>query len=333
MGHRECAGTSHANPSYVVQRLRDQFVHEQQSLEIGFTCYVCETSQIPRSILVNLHNANVRIAHIPDRKPGAVDRQILLDLDRFERIHKPPATIVLISSDIDYVGKLTDLRYQAGYYVILVHNKPVREDLWISINAHYSWNMFTETIPIQAPTSLPVPVKYKCPTCSNEFRTPEAMHQHQDAKAHLFNCSMCDDSFYTTDDLDDHRKEEDHYEDEFPCQHCDRSFPAKDRLQQHHNDSHRQNNRRSEHSVFDAFLAPFCPDCSTTFRTLDSLHQHQDAKGHVFDCPACDESFYTLVEQDDHQVDEDHYVYGCNGCDRTFLSEDALRQHRSAKNH
>ena len=77
------------------------------------------------------------------------------------------------------------------------------------------------------------------------------MHQKQDAKAHLFNCSVYDDSFYTTDDLDGHPNEEERYEDEFPCQHCDRSFPAKDRLQQHHNNSHRQNNRGRERSVAD----------------------------------------------------------------------------------
>ena len=322
------------NPSYIVQRLRDRFVQENQSLEIGFTCYVCETSKIPRSMLVKLHNANVRITHVPDRKPGAVDRQILLDLDRFERAHKPPATIVLISSDIDYAGKLTDLRHQAGFCVILVHNKPVREDLWISINAHYSWNIFTEPTPIQI-SAPPPPVlfQYQCQTCSNEFRTLEAMHQHQDAKDHLFDCPICDESFYTTDDLNNHQKEEEHHEVEFSCQDCDRSFPTEDRLRQHHNDSHCQNNQQRELHVSSAFLVPCCPCCSTTFRTLESLHQHQDAKGHVFDCPACDESFYTFSERDGHQEDEENSLYGCKGCDRTFLTEGALQQHRSTKNH
>ncbi|CAF1270044.1 unnamed protein product, partial [Didymodactylos carnosus] len=88
-------------------------------------------------------HANVSITHVPDRKPGSVDRRILLDLDRFERNHPPPATIVLISGDIDFVGKLGDLRRQAHYHVIVVHNKPAKEELKATVNADYSWDMFT----------------------------------------------------------------------------------------------------------------------------------------------------------------------------------------------
>ncbi|CAF0984632.1 unnamed protein product [Adineta steineri] len=145
------------NPSHIIQRLRDKFVHSPQSLEIGFDCYKCDTTTISRSVLAKLHHANVRIIDVPDHKPGAVDRRILLDLDRFERVHRPPATIVLISSDIDYVGKLNDLRHQVGYYVVVIHNKPVSEDLWTSINAHYLWDMFTKQ-PDSTFIALPIPV-------------------------------------------------------------------------------------------------------------------------------------------------------------------------------
>jgi hypothetical protein len=101
---------------------------------------ISETNQI------NLHHANVRIIHVPDRKPGAADREILLELDRFERAHRSPATIVLISGDIDFVGKLNDLRHQAGFRVIVIHNKPAKEELKLTVDAHYPWELFAESL-------------------------------------------------------------------------------------------------------------------------------------------------------------------------------------------
>jgi hypothetical protein len=56
------------NPSHIVQRLRDKFVHSPQSLEIGFDYYKCDTSRISRSVLAKLHHANVRIVDYPTTK-------------------------------------------------------------------------------------------------------------------------------------------------------------------------------------------------------------------------------------------------------------------------
>jgi hypothetical protein len=253
------------NPSHIVQRLRNKFVHGPQLLELGFTCYVRDTSGIPRSVLVKLHHASVRIAHVPDYKPGAVDRQILLDLDRFERAHRPPDTIVLIS-------------------------------------------------------------------------TLDGLHQHRDAKNHLEECPMCDELFYTPNDLTEHQDEEDHYERNFSCHQCDRSFSTANRLSQHRNDSHRFINRETM-SIFahdlllDCIIDPSYPECSATFRTTQSLHHHQDAKQHTYDCPVCDETFYTVDEQDEHQEDENHFLQQCNICHRTVQTQDGLRQHKIAKFH
>jgi len=74
---------------------------------------------------------------VPDRKSNAVDRRIMLDSDLFERAHRSPATIVLISGDIDFVEKLSDLRHHTGYHVIAVHNRPAKEELKATVNEHY----------------------------------------------------------------------------------------------------------------------------------------------------------------------------------------------------
>jgi meiosis arrest female protein 1 len=130
-------------PFDIVQRIRQKLVLERGLQEVDFSCY-CDTNTISQENQQSLSHATVRIVHVPDRKPGAVDRQIMLDLDRFERTHRPPATIVLISGDIDFFGKLSDLRHQARFRVIVIHNRPDNEELKATVNENYSWELFTE---------------------------------------------------------------------------------------------------------------------------------------------------------------------------------------------
>ena len=130
-------------PFEIVQRIRQKLVTEPGLQEVDFSCY-CNINTIPEVNQQSLSHANVRIVHVPDRKPGAADGKIMLDLDRFERGHRPPATIVLISGDIDFIGKLSDLRHRARFHVIVIHNKPAKEELKVTVNAHYAWELFTE---------------------------------------------------------------------------------------------------------------------------------------------------------------------------------------------
>jgi hypothetical protein len=132
-------------PFDIVQRIRQKFVIEPGLQEADFSCY-CDSAMISESNQISLHHANVRIIHVPDRKPGAADRQIMLDLARFERVHRPPATAVLISGDIDFVGTLSGLRHQAGFRVIVIHNKPAKEELKLTADAHYPWELFAESL-------------------------------------------------------------------------------------------------------------------------------------------------------------------------------------------
>ncbi|CAF1652962.1 unnamed protein product [Adineta ricciae] len=212
-------------PFDIVQRIREMLVIKANLQEIGFTCY-CDVSTISQINQISLIHANVRIAHVPNGKPGSVDRQILLDLDRFERAHDPPATIILITGDIDFVGKLSDLRHQAHFHVIVVHNKSAKEELKAIVNAYYSWDLFTapdkvlylnDTLDTPAlspgaPASskmdnfidsknlnfeTPIPVinasheanySFECSVCTRVFINYDALRQHQKAKRHLFNC-------------------------------------------------------------------------------------------------------------------------------------------------
>lgn len=257
-------------PFDIVQRIRQKLVVDAGLREYNFTCY-CNSTTISQENQLSLFHANVRIVHVPDRKPGAVDRQIMLELDRFERAHRPPATIVLISGDIDFVGKLSDLRHQAGFHVIVIHNKPAKSELKATVNAHYAWELFTEP-PTSAPALLTERVSqpyrmstantdgnlrpvesspprsipsvksqptahrkstHQCPKCTSEFDSIQALRQHQDAKDHLFDCPICDETFVTLDGQTQHQKSKGHFAPEYHCSRCSRRFTTLDGLIQH----------------------------------------------------------------------------------------------------
>ena len=132
------------NPFGIVRSIRNKFGNGTALKEDSFSCF-CNCAKISSDNQLSLTHANVRIVHIPAKaKPGAADREILLALDRFERAHSSPAVVVLISGDIDFVQKLNDLRYRAGFYVIVIHNKPVKEELKQTVDADYPWESFLQ---------------------------------------------------------------------------------------------------------------------------------------------------------------------------------------------
>lgn len=253
-------------PFDIVQRIRQKLVVESGLREYNFTCY-CNSTTISQDNQLNLLHANVRIIHVPDRKPGAVDRQIMLELDRFERAHRPPATIVLISGDIDFVGKLSDLRHQAGFHVIVIHNKPAKTELKATVNAHYAWELFTQenneftarvpqpyrmtnsnhdgnlravdTSPTRSiPSGKARSASHRkgghhCPKCASEFDSIQALRQHQEAKDHLFECPICDEVFTTPEGQTQHQKAKGHFEANHCCFGCNRRFHSWDSLLQH----------------------------------------------------------------------------------------------------
>jgi uncharacterized C2H2 Zn-finger protein len=241
-------------PFDIIQRIRQMLVISRGLHELGFTCY-CDVATISKINQLSLTHANVRISHVPDRKPGGVDRQILLDLDRFERAHRPPATIVLISGDIDFVGKLADLRHQAHFEVIVIHNKPAKQELKATVNEHYSWDIFTSSnlYPLMAdartslqissspgapPSYLSLPAKslVACPQCTSEFESKYSLQQHQIAKQHLFDCSLCDERFFTFSAQINHQKSKRHRQTEdYSCADCNKSFRTSKSLEQHEN--------------------------------------------------------------------------------------------------
>lgn len=108
-------------------------------MEVHFACY-CRPEYLPASVRMGLHRANVEIVDVFDGKPGAADRHLMAGLNRFEKLCRPPnAVVVLISSDIDFVQKLSDMRYATGYQIIVVHNLNMKKELREMAHVCFLW--------------------------------------------------------------------------------------------------------------------------------------------------------------------------------------------------
>ena len=273
----------------IVQRIRQKFVLERGLQELDFSCY-CNMTTLPEKIQQSLHCATVRMIHVYDRKPGAADLQIMLDLDRFERVHRPPATIILISGDIDFVGKLNALRNHVGFHVIVIHNKPAKEELKATVNEHYAWELFTEAQPpvtnvangfassgAERNPRLAEPVRTRHRSTGNARRRhdPSPMARSMPIKQPPMNdnppikkypCPICGHDFDSPQALRQHQIAKDHA---VHCPVCDETFVSKESRNQHQKDKkHYELNYK-------------CNQCNRFFSKIESLNQHQQATNHI----------------------------------------------------
>jgi len=270
-------------PFDIVQRIRQKLVIEPGLQEADFSCY-CKSDMISDANQISLHHANVRIVHVPDRKPGAADRQIMLDLARFERVHRPPATAVLISGDIDFVGILSGLRHQAGFRVIVIHNKPAKEELKATVHEHYPWELFAiqqKEQPINAASGLnstgqerqprtaqPNRMRHSSRNRSLRRRDPSnnQLSMTNNQVITRYPCPKCTNEFESIQGLRQHQNAKNHL---FNCPVCNESFVTAIGQTQHQKDKN--------HYV----LANKCNQCNRYFSKIESLNQHQQATGHI----------------------------------------------------
>ena len=309
-------------PFDIVQRIRQKIVTERNLQEANFSCY-CNIASIPAEKQRNLFEATVRIIHVPDPKTGAVDRQIMLDLDRFERTHKAPATIVLISGDIDFIGKLSDLRHQAGFYVIVIHNKVAKEQLKATVNEHYPWELFTnpsisnsnivkqKEIPMMPLMELPNVGKSVSSTpgqpppvnrCRGNVDRPSS--HSADTKLPLKPLmSVCVDSTLNVKETSTPIVR--------PRLRSGRSITRLNQQKKSSFTSHENIPAAVDKNIDEkteknpSILFP-CPHCTNEFDTIKALHQHQRDKKHLFDCLECNEGFVTLKGLQQHRIAKKH---------------------------
>jgi stress-induced morphogen len=251
--------------------------------------------KISYALRQGLHHATVSIVDTHDGKPGSADRHIALALDRFERTHKPPATIVLVSGDIDFVQKLSDLRHRARYNIILVHNGQAKKELRDTANRCHDWRSFIKTR--SDSTKQKEPKNSKRPQSANQA-SPAAPPSGSKAKSITpkspapaspeYACLVCASSFSGRPSLNQHKTSKRHWQ----CRQCKMLFASKEHLFDHE--------EQLDHLIFE------CATCSHAFKSAHALGQHEDSKGH-WTCAICKRCFKDGTALYQHREDTDHY--------------------------
>ncbi|XP_043944831.1 meiosis regulator and mRNA stability factor 1 [Protopterus annectens] len=144
-----CSVPSGRSAVAVVQRIREKFFHGHREAE--FIC-VCDISKENKEVIQELNNCQVTVAHINATAKNAADDKLRQSLRRFADTHTAPATVVLVSTDVNFASELSDLRHRHGFSIILIHKTQASEAL-----LHHAHNLIPfEDFVTDLPPRLPI---------------------------------------------------------------------------------------------------------------------------------------------------------------------------------
>ncbi|XP_041958979.1 meiosis regulator and mRNA stability factor 1 isoform X3 [Alosa sapidissima] len=143
-----CSVPTGRSAASVVQRLRARFFPGHREAE--FIC-VCDISKENKDVIQELNNCQVTVAHINATAKNAADDKLRQSLRRFADTHTAPATVVLVSSDVNFASELSDLRHRHGFQVILVHKNQVSGALLQHAHRHVAFEEFLTDLPPRMP--------------------------------------------------------------------------------------------------------------------------------------------------------------------------------------
>ncbi|XP_071966064.1 meiosis regulator and mRNA stability factor 1-like [Antedon mediterranea] len=132
----------------LVQRIRDQFFGGHREAE--FMC-VCDINKENNSVIQELNDAQVTVAHINATAKNAADDKLKQSLRRFADTHTQPATVVLISGDVNFANDLSDLRHRHGLKIILIHRPDSSDALTTCANETILFNDLLVDLPFRSP--------------------------------------------------------------------------------------------------------------------------------------------------------------------------------------
>ncbi|KAM8842273.1 meiosis regulator and mRNA stability factor 1 isoform 3-T4 [Synchiropus picturatus] len=145
-----CSVPTGRSAGAVVERIRERFFQGHREAE--FIC-VCDISKESKAVIQELNNCQVTVAHIHATSKNAADDKLRQSLRRFAETHTAPATVVLVSSDVNFASELSDLRHRHGFHVILVHGSQTSQALMQHANQHVAFQEITADLPPRMPTN------------------------------------------------------------------------------------------------------------------------------------------------------------------------------------
>ncbi|KAK7154734.1 hypothetical protein R3I93_009626 [Phoxinus phoxinus] len=139
-----CAVPSGRSAATLVQRLRERFFQGHREAE--FIC-VCDINKENKAVIQELNNCQVTVAHINATAKNAADDKLRQSLRRFADTHAAPATVIVVSSDVNFASELSDLRHRHGFQVILVHKSQASSALLQHAHLRVAFEEFVSDLP------------------------------------------------------------------------------------------------------------------------------------------------------------------------------------------
>uniref|UniRef100_A0ACB8FL76 Meiosis regulator and mRNA stability factor 1 n=2 Tax=Sphaerodactylus townsendi TaxID=933632 RepID=A0ACB8FL76_9SAUR len=147
-----CSVPSGRSAVAVVQRIREKFFKGHREAE--FIC-VCDISKENKEVIEELNNCQVTVAHINATAKNAADDKLRQSLRRFADTHAAPATVVLVSTDVNFALELSDLRHRHGFHIVLVHKNQASEALLHHAHELVRFEEFISDLPPRLPFKKP----------------------------------------------------------------------------------------------------------------------------------------------------------------------------------
>ncbi|KAJ3292004.1 hypothetical protein HK104_005632 [Borealophlyctis nickersoniae] len=126
-------------PGYVVVDSIRRVVHHFGAITM-FKAYLQISETTKKSLRSELQSSGVSLTDTPhNSRKDAADKMILVDMLAFAIDHPPPATIILISGDRDFVYALSTLRNRRYNVILIVPNKGASMVLKSQANSILEW--------------------------------------------------------------------------------------------------------------------------------------------------------------------------------------------------
>ena len=170
------------------------------------------------------------------------------------------------------------------------------------------------------------PLYYKCNHCDYVTDTSVQVNNHSlqvHGEEHRFPCSKCPTTRKTWDGLYSHVTQMHNANGDTVCEHCAKRFTNRPALARHIKDMHNTDNMY------------VCETCGFSTNSKNKLYNH-NRNTHLTDkmktCPHCGKQFPHSTKLEVH-IDRIHSDsgpknYACDKCEKTFIYERSLKEHK-----
>ncbi len=104
----------------------------------------------------------VQVVHVDGAAKNAADDKLKQLMTKFSKIVKYPATVLLISSDVNFSPILSELKHTSKFRIILLHNANASKDLLSFAHEARRFDHFTADLPLNHTRQVQVRNFYFC---------------------------------------------------------------------------------------------------------------------------------------------------------------------------